>query len=955
MYNSGQTVTGYASASPSCGSACSSATLTCQCNGTWSPSGYAATSCTASCCLSGACAQTTQGNTCTSYSNSNPSCGTSCSSVSRLSTCQASGAWDTAPYTNTSCNEGVCASCNGASFGVPWAGTIPHNGTITAYQNSSVTSPTTCASIAQTRTCNNGTLSGSYTYQSCTVVAGNCVFPTSAVAAGSVFTISSDCNVSQTMNAVNGVMDSNASSTNASNSAAIIVDGAQVTLGASNGQALVYGKIVFQSTNLAVKTDSTVGTTPYNVVAADFNGDGKPDLAVTNYGSNTVSIFLNTGTSPYFPTTANQTLTAGTSPVGIVAGDFNGDGKIDLAVTNYGTTTAYTYLNTGNTSTPFPTTYSQSLTTGTSPQGITAGDFNGDGKIDLAITNSGTTTMYTYLNTGNTSTPFNTTNSQSLTTGTTPRIPIAADFNGDGKIDLAVPNYGSNTVYTYLNTGNTSTPFNTTNSQSLTTGTQPRSISAADFNGDGKPDLAVTNYGATTAYTYLNTGNTSTPFPTTYSQSLTTGTSPYSIEALDMNGDGKPDLAVTNYGSTSLSVFLNNGSGAFNPKVDYTTGTNPIGVDSADFNGDGRPDLAVVNYGSNTLSTFLHNPMGKIIIAKHVGAALVRGPMWIKDSDGDGYPDTSSPLSVASVNGARPDATYVRYNIDQSNLATADCAPTDPNLYQTISGLAYDPDQDGYSSLAPASTPTPTPTPGGPTSTPTPTPGSTLCTGGTMTSDSNYHYYTFSTNGSYTFSCPFSKTGVIVKAWGGGGFGGDGAPSYSYSGGGGAGGSFAQKTLNITSGNNYNVAVGIGGQRNIWVYATDSYFQDTSTCLAKAGGAGVSAGSSSNGTGGTYTAGSVGDITHNGGNGAGGSSSYGGGGGGSAGTGSNGNNASGSTGATAVTNGGPGGNGSTSSAGGYLPSSGPGGGGGAGMAGSVGNNWVPANGYDGQIIIAVPN
>jgi hypothetical protein len=87
-----------------------------------------------------------------------------------------------------------------------------------------------------------------------------------------------------------------------------------------------------------------------------------------------------------------------------------------------------------------------------------------------------------------------------------------------------------------------------------------------------------------------------------YRSDYTAGTNPGSVTAADFNGDGKADLAVANYGSNTVSVLINNGDGTFGIKVDYATGTLPYSVTAADFNGDGKADLAVTDYNSNTIS-----------------------------------------------------------------------------------------------------------------------------------------------------------------------------------------------------------------------------------------------------------------------------------------------------------------------------------------------------------------
>ncbi len=158
-YNASRTT--YQSSSPSCGSACTSGTVTCGLQGITSGTGnsYCNTSCTAKCCASGGCSETSAGGTCTSYSNSSPSCGNPCTDYDKVTTCQTSGSWSSTPYSYSGCTTTCC---------IPWGGTKTVGQTITAYQNSSVPCGSSC--VSQTRTCQStGLFNNSYTNQSCSV------------------------------------------------------------------------------------------------------------------------------------------------------------------------------------------------------------------------------------------------------------------------------------------------------------------------------------------------------------------------------------------------------------------------------------------------------------------------------------------------------------------------------------------------------------------------------------------------------------------------------------------------------------------------------------------------------------------------------------------------------------------------------------------------------------------
>jgi hypothetical protein len=198
-------------------------------------------------------------------------------------------------------------------------------------------------------------------------------------------------------------------------------------------------------------------------------------------------------------------------------------------------------------------------------------------------------------------------------TGTQPLSVSIGDFNGDGKPDLAVGHRSSNTASILLNTTATgaATPTFATKVD-FPTGTRPFSVSIDDINLDEKPDLAVANLNSSDVSILLNTTPTGAPTPTFATKvDFPTGSNPAFVSIGDINLDGKPDLAVANLGSDTASILLNTTpTGAPTPtfatKVDFLTGSNPRSVSIGDINLDTKPDLAVANRGSNTASILLN-------------------------------------------------------------------------------------------------------------------------------------------------------------------------------------------------------------------------------------------------------------------------------------------------------------------------------------------------------------
>ncbi len=195
-----------------------------------------------------------------------------------------------------------------------------------------------------------------------------------------------------------------------------------------------------------------VGVSPRSVVVGDFNGDGLPDLAVANSGSDNVSLLLGNGDGSF---RATRELAAGIAPWAVAVSDFNADGVQDLAVTNLGRYTGdpgTVSVLLGNGDGTFQA--ARNFATGRGPWSITVGDFNGDGLPDLAVADWYATNVAVLLGNGDGSFQA----AQYFGAGINPASVAVSDFNGDGKADLAVANAG----YVSIERGNVSVLINNT-------------------------------------------------------------------------------------------------------------------------------------------------------------------------------------------------------------------------------------------------------------------------------------------------------------------------------------------------------------------------------------------------------------------------------------------------------------------------------------------------------------
>jgi hypothetical protein len=338
--------------------------------------------------------------------------------------------------------------------------------------------------------------------------------------------------------------------------------------------------------SFTLATSPGVGSSPYTVTTADVNGDGRLDLICANSGGNTLSVLTNSGGGGFILAASPV---VGSGPVGVAAADMNGDGKVDLISANNNDSTLSVLTNDGSGG----FVLASLLNVSGGAYSVIAADVNGDGKLDLICANYGNgggSTLCVFTNNNNGGFVL----ASSPMVGSGPVSVVAADVNGDGKLDLISANVWSSTLSVLTNNGTGGFAL----AASLNVGTHPYSVTAADVNGDGKVDLISANRDANTLTVLTNNGSGGFVLSST----LSVGSNPGAVTAADVNGDGRLDLISANNSDNTLSVLTNNGSGGFVLAATAGVGNYPNCVAAADMNGDGKPDLISANYGGNSLS-----------------------------------------------------------------------------------------------------------------------------------------------------------------------------------------------------------------------------------------------------------------------------------------------------------------------------------------------------------------
>jgi ribosomal protein L35AE/L33A len=404
------------------------------------------------------------------------------------------------------------------------------------------------------------------------------------------------------------------------------------------------------------------GSNPQTVVTADFNGDGTLDLAVTNYSVNTMSVLLGNAGGTFQSPLPSAT---GIQPLRLAVGDYNADGKLDVVTANTGDLSVLLGNGNGTFQAPqsvvlpgqFPPGYTGTSAVPQNPMSVAVGDINGDGTLDLAVT--AWTTFDQFVVTGSN---------------------YYGDYSG----------YWQTLTNGHVNVllGNGTGAFPTRGTDLLGS-SYPSSVAVADLDGNagpGRPDVVTGNEDADTVSVLLNDGTGDIRYGADYSTGAYSKPN-YAVTVGDVNGDTKADLLVAN--NRGVGVLLGTGTGTFGAVELYTAGGVPVSLAMADFNADGKPDLVTANSiypFAGSVSVLLGNGDGTFQFARDYGVGSNASSVAVGDFNGDLFPDVavtnpySGSVLVLLNDQSQPwAAPYVSINdvtVTEGNTGTVDATFT---------------------------------------------------------------------------------------------------------------------------------------------------------------------------------------------------------------------------------------------------------------------------------------
>jgi len=401
------------------------------------------------------------------------------------------------------------------------------------------------------------------------------------------------------------------------------------------GVPLSWAQVTFDSPRNFQSADGVL-----SMVSADFNKDGLPDIATSNRREDTASVHLNQGAAVFanpwdrYPVGPFPPLLAGEQakaiPLAIASGDFNNDGFPDLAVSNSGADTVSILMNRGL------------LDPG---KFLSAGNFT--------VRTDGATILPGDLNT----VPL-----------LEPGALAVADFNNDGRLDLALTNLRGRNISVLLGNGDGTFGF----PAQFFVGDQPISIAAGDWNHDGAIDLAVSNHGPEivpivegaqifvqryTVSVLMNNNNGTGSFAPEVRHQV--GFNPLQVVAADLNNDTWLDLITANHAVAGapapipswVSVLMNNAAGAFNPEIQVATDQAPASVAAADLNNDGRLDIVTVHdYTPGTFAITTQNADGSFAPFATYSCGALNAPNYVNAADYDNDGDVDLLASSQATN-----------------------------------------------------------------------------------------------------------------------------------------------------------------------------------------------------------------------------------------------------------------------------------------------------------------